>query len=299
MTIAQDFQYYKPKDEQETSKLLSQYPGRAQILAGGTDLVRLLKEKDNAPKPDAIIDIKGIEHLGKIEFDEKDNALHLGALVTFSDLLTANLIKEKFPLLQEMSIQVASLGIRNRATIVGNICSAVPSCDSGPILLVYDADVIVKNSQGERKTSIHDWFLGSRKTALKHDEFVTKIILRPCKEKHAGCYVKLRRYSGEDLAQASIALLASKNEIKVAFGAVAPTPLRSGMIEKALSGKEISDSLIKEVAGLVSQEIFPITDLRATKEYRMHMVKIMLERGLKTITSRLQNNTPHYGTRII
>ena len=123
----------------EAVKTLARYGSRARILAGGTDLVRLIAE--NMVAPEAVVDIKGLPGLNKVEF--KDDVLSIGALVTFSDLRDSPAVAKKFPVIREMTGWVASVGIRNRATMVGNLCSAVPCCDSGPVLLVYDAMVLV------------------------------------------------------------------------------------------------------------------------------------------------------------
>lgn len=295
MTIAHQFEYYRPNTINEILDLLTKFNRRASILAGGTDLINWLREDIIAP--DALIDIKNLAELNKIEV--KDDGLRIGATVTFNELLSSHLIKEKFPLIQEMAIQVASFGVCNRATMVGNICSAVPSCDSGPILLVCDAEVIIRGIQGERKIPIQKWFVGPRKNALNDGEFVVGVVLPLPKSPNAGCYVKLRRYQGKDLAQASVAILHHREQTAVAFGAVAPTPFRSKAIEQLLSGNELTATLIGEAQKIAAREISPITDIRSSKEYRSHMIEVMLERGLKTVFSRLSGTGPEYGAGII
>jgi carbon-monoxide dehydrogenase medium subunit len=195
---------------------------------------------------------------------------------------------------------VASVGIRNRATMVGNICSAVPCCDSGPILLVYDAAVLVVGPSGKRKVPLHDWFLGPRKTVLKRGEIATGVTLALPRKKYGACFVKLRRYEGEDLAQASVTVLAyADNTYRISFGSVAPRPIRGEKIEALLESRVLSDDLIQEAVRLVPEEIAPITDIRATKEYRMLMVGVMLERGLRAAVGRITGSGPAYGTSVI
>jgi len=172
--------------------------------------------------------------------------------------------------------------------MVGNICSAVPCMDSGPLLCVYDADILVRGQAGDRKIPVSAWFLGNRKTSIKEGEFVTGIAIPFPVKKHAGCYVRLGRYAGEDLAQVSIAILAfSDDRFRIAFGAVAPIPVRAKKIENLLNGKKLDDVLIEKAKEIVPQEIAPITDIRASKEYRMHTAKVMFERGIKTVVDRL------------
>jgi len=294
--ISHEFEYYKPKDFSELSELLLQYKTKAKILSGGTDLV--VRIKDGFEFPEIVVDIKSIPELKELKFDGKN--LFIGATVTFNELIETDVVKENFPLLWEAAKNVASTGIRNRATLAGNICSAVPSLDSGPALLVYEAEVILKSKDGERKVNINEFFLGPRKTVLKEDEFVYGVNVPLPQKKNGGSYVKLGRYNGEDLAQVGIGtLILEGNEYRIAHCAVGPVAARAKKIEQLLNGKSLSDSLIEEAKELIEQEISPITDIRATKEYRIHMAKVMLERGLKAAVNRMNGKGPDYGEKLI
>ncbi|MGD0650757.1 MAG: xanthine dehydrogenase family protein subunit M [Verrucomicrobiia bacterium] len=296
MAIAHQFDYLKPGTLRETVKTLARYGTRARVLAGGTDLISLIAE--NVIAPDVVVDIKGLSGLGKIEF--KNGVLTIGALVTFSDLRDSPVIVKKFPVIREMTGWLASVGIRNRATMVGNLCSAVPCCDSGPILQVYDAAMLVAGPAGRRRVPLGDWFVGPRKTVLKRGEIATGVAVPLPRQKHGACFVKLRRYDGEDLAQASVTVLAlAGNHYRVSFGAVAPRPVRGTKIEAVLDGQPLSETLLGQAVALLPEEIAPITDIRATKEYRMQMVGVMLERGLRAAAARLAGNGPAYGTSLI
>ena len=296
MALAHQFEYLKPGSLQETVEILSQAGHRAQILAGGTDLIPWIGEELLCPE--VLVDIKEIEELAGIA--RGDHHIRIGARVTFNELIDSELIGRGFPLILEMAMAVASPGVRNRATLVGNICSAVPSCDSGPVLLVHQAEVLVQGASGERKVLMKDWFLGPRETALQAGELVTGVRLPVPEGKGDGCYVKLGRYRGEDLAQASVAVLTLPDDCwRIAFGAVAPTPMRAPGIESLISGKKITDEVIVEAQKLVPREIAPITDVRATRRYRLHMVQVMLERSLRASQSRCANGSPPYGMKLI
>ena len=145
---------------------------------------------------------------------------------------------------------------------------------------------------------INDWFTGLRQTACTDDEIVTHLTVEV--PTHGGVYVKLMRYAGEDLAQAAVGIVVYPgNEYRVAFGAVAPIPFRSEAIEATLQGKELNEDLISEVVAMVADEISPITDIRATAEYRTRICEVMLERGLPAARDRLDGSGPAYGTRLI
>jgi CO/xanthine dehydrogenase FAD-binding subunit len=296
MAIAHQFEYFKPGSLREGIKTLARYGNRAQVLAGGTDLISLIAE--DKMQPEVVVDIKGISGLDRIEF--KNGILTIGALVTFSDLRDSPVIAKKFPVIREMTGWLASVGIRNRATMVGNLCSAVPCCDSGPILQVYDASMLVVGPAGKRKVPLNKWFVGPRKTVLKRGEIAIGVAVPLPKRKHGACFVKLRRYEGEDLAQASVTVLAlAGNTYRISFGAVAPRPIRGERIEALLEGRELTDDLIQQAVRLAPEEIAPITDIRATKEYRTHMVGVMLERGLRAAVARSAGVGPEYGTSLI
>jgi CO/xanthine dehydrogenase FAD-binding subunit len=294
VVIANEFDYRRPATLAEVTEILANYSGSVHVLAGGTDLVAWLR--DDAIAPDLVVDIKNVPGLHDLRLD--GDTLRIGALVTFTDLIESDAVKENAPLLAEMSETVASQGIRNRATMIGNICSAVPSCDAGPVLLAYDTTVHLTGPDGDRSIDINDWFLGLRQTARTDDEVVTHvtIALRP----HGGVYVKLMRYGGEDLAQAAVGIVAyADHEYRVAFGAVAPTPIRSARIEDALRGKPLDDTVIADAVAMVRGEISPITDIRASAEYRTRMTEVMLKRGLVAAVERLAGTGPAYGTRLI
>ncbi len=295
MPIIHKFDYLKPKSLSEALTVLAQSKNAA-ILAGGTDLVDMIKE--NVAQPDLVVDIKGLDELNQIKFE--NDTLFIGAGATFSDLIESKIIKEKYPVIFEVAKTVASVGIRNRATVVGNICSAVPCMDSGPLLIAYDATVQLAGQKGERKIPAAEWFIAPRKTALQKGEIVTGVSLPYPKVKHAGCWVKLGRYTGEDLAQVNLLILAlSDGTFRISFGAVVPIPVRAKKIEKLLNGQTITPSLIEKAKQLIEEEIKPITDVRATKEYRIHMAKVMFERGLDAAIRRLNGNGQAYGTSMI
>ncbi|MDP8214472.1 MAG: xanthine dehydrogenase family protein subunit M [Candidatus Euphemobacter frigidus] len=296
MAIAHEFEYFKPESLEEAVKLKARYGDRARLLAGGTDLI--VKINDELESPEAVIDLKGIKEMKRLEF--KDGRLFIGPLVTFSELIDSPEVREKFPLFIEAAETVASGSIRNRATLVGNICSAVPSLDSGTPLLTYEAEVIARGEDGERTIPIAEWFVGPKKNALKEGEIVVGVSIPEPPKKHGGCYVKLGRYRGEDLAQVGVGILALEgNEYRVAFCAVGPIASRADKIEKLLQGKKLDNGLIEEAIKLVPEEIAPIDDIRATGEYRMHMAGVMLGRGLRAAVARLNGQGPEYGISVI
>ena len=294
MTIVHDFEYARPGSLTEALGLLERTGAR--VLAGGTDLVPWLR--DDLIEPTLLVDIKAIPGLAEISLG--GTRMRIGALITFSDLIASPVIAEHVPMLAEMAGQVASTGVRNRATVVGNLCSAVPSLDAGPALMVYDGAIEVTGPDGDRVIPLEEWFLGPRSTRLHAGEVATGITLELPPTHHAGAFLKLSRYSGEDLAQANLAVLATADrEYRLAFGAVAPAPVRAGRIEAMLEGQGIDDALLDAASMQIAEEIAPITDIRSTAEYRTHMCRVMLRRGLRAAMERLTDGGPPYGTHLI
>lgn len=296
MAIAHDFAYVRPASIDAAVKELAAAAGTARVLAGGTDVVPWLR--DDLIEPELLVDIKAIPGLGSI--GREGDTLELGALVTFSDVIASGVIHDAAPMLVEMAHMVASVGVRNRATLAGNLCSAVPSLDAGPALLVYDAAVRLVGEGGLRTVPLSEWFVGPKETRLGRHEIVTGITVPLPAIDHAAVFLKLARYAGEDLAQANLAiLLTADREYRLAFGAVAPAPFRAGSIEALLHGKPLDDELLASAALLVDEEIAPITDVRASAEYRTHMCRVMLTRGLRAADSRLVGDGPPYPAHLI
>ena len=296
MSIACEFEYAKPASLKEALSLLARpVPGGAVPLAGGTDLVAWLR--DGAVSPGRLVDLKGLDELAGIRL--KAGKLWIGSNTTFAEIIESPLVRRHAPLLAESSGMVASVGVRNRATVGGNICSAVPCCDSGPTLLVYEAKIHVATSRGTKTIPATKWFLGPRRTALAKGSLVLGLSLPLAK--HAGAFAKLKRYRGEDLAQASVGVrVDAKGVWRVAYGSVAPTPIRGPKVERLLRGeKKPSAALLKKAMALAEAEVAPITDIRGSKEYRRLMVGVMLKRAVALAAARLAGRGPAYGINIL
>jgi CO/xanthine dehydrogenase FAD-binding subunit len=296
MSISTVFEYTKPGTLAEALRMLARpITGGAVALAGGTDLVAWLR--DGAVNPGGLVDLKGLRELRGVQV--KAGRLWLGANTTFAEIMASPLVRRHAPLLVESSGMVASAGVRNRATIGGNICSAVPCCDSGPALLVYDARIHVATRRGTQAIPAVKWFLGPRRTALAKGGIVTGLSI-PL-GRHAGAFAKLKRYRGEDLAQASVAVrVDARGSWRVAYGSVAPTPIRGPKVERLLQGERNPNAnLLKKAAALADGEVAPITDIRGSLHYRRLMVGVMLRRAIRLAAARAAGRGPDYGLNIL
>jgi len=283
MAIAPIFEYARPASLAEALRLKDQYRERALVLAGGTDLVAQLRE--GQIHPDLLIDVKDIPELDDLCFNEE--RIHIGAAICFHYIINSDAMLFDFQMLKDACQTVASTGIRNRATLVGNICTAVPSLDSAPPLLCHEAIIHCASIAGNRDIPIAKWFLAPRKTALQSNEIVTGVTV-PSALGFAGIYLKLGRYGGEDLAQAGWGIMLNyAHHYRIAHCALAPIPARAHSIEALLNGKELTEDLVRQAMELVPHEISPITDIRSSAEYRLQISKVMLQRGLWAALDRL------------
>ncbi len=284
-TLPEIKDYYAPNALEEALELLDKYKENAVIYAGGTDLViglRLANLKDKI-----IIDIKRIKELHKIEYID-GKGLAIGPTMTIAELLEEPIIKQKYKLLWETMKNFADYTLRQRATIGGNICNASPAADTPLALLVYNAAITIKSKEGERTVPIKELFTGVKKTVLKPNEMVTAIHLPEPPENAKTMYLRYVRTS-EDLMVTAIAGLAAnilepeKRIVKLAYGAVAPTPLLIEEVETIFKQTKPVKELIEEAIKTVMNKVSPITDVRATREYRLHLVEYGTRYLLKTL----------------
>jgi len=290
-----NFRYIKPSTLDEAISSKSEFGKKANFLLGGTDLFIAMDK--GVTVPDAVIDLKGIKELKYLE--ERDGAVFIGATVTWTEMLESEMIKKSVPALWEAADLVASVGVRNTATLIGNICNAVPSLEGGAPLYVREAVVFIEGKGGKREVSIKDFFTGVKRTVLKEDEMVTGLKV-PVEKDFGEVYIKMGRYEGEDLAQAGVSVFVDKNNnYRISLSAVAVTPVRATKAEDFLKGKKLTEELAAEAAELALEAISPISDLRSSKEYRIHMCRIMVKRGLIASVSRMETGVPALSTRLI
>lgn len=290
-----NFKYLKPATLEDALSSKSEYGRKANFLLGGTDLFIAMDK--GVTVPDAVIDLKGIAELKYLE--ERDGDIYIGAAVTWTELLESEMIKKSVPGLWEASDLVASVGVRNTATLIGNICNAVPSLEGGAPLYVRDAVVFIEGKSGKREVDIKEFFTGVKRTVLKDDEMVTGLKI-PLEAKFGEVYIKMGRYEGEDLAQAGVSVFVDEdNNYRISLSAVAVTTVRATKAEEFLKGKKLSDELAAQAAELALEAISPISDIRSSKEYRIHMCRIMVKRGLTASVSRMETGLPALSTRLI
>ena len=278
-----NFDYVRPEILEEALAYLAQH-NRTRIFAGGTDLMVMLRR--NAERPEHILDIKAIPELKRLEY-KMNQGLFIGAAVTVNQIAAAKIIQEKYPALTQAANSLGSYQLRNRATLVGNICNASPGADlSGP-LLVYEAKVHIANQQERRIVDIDQFFTGVKKTVLKPEEIVIGVSLPDVGEGDASIYLKQARIKGHDLGIAGVAVrLTAEKKCKIAMSAVAPTPIRLTQLEAFLDSELLTIELATKAGKKVREFIKPISDVRSSADYRLHVAEALLIRALTELLRR-------------
>jgi len=285
-----NFCYVSPTSLDELFSQAAEWPQqKIRLLAGGTDL--LVKMKDDLTNPAALIDLKGIPGLRFIEFTE-NKALRIGALTKISQIAQDQQIAKIYTALGEAASVIGSVQIRNKGTLGGNLCNGSPSGALAPPLIAFSANARIIGPQGERTLPLQDFYLGPGRTAIEASEVLREVFLPPPPAGAGACYLKFCRRGGMDLALVGVACFLCMGPDKrcisarIVMGAVAPTPLRARQAEQFLHGKTIDQALSLKAADLASQEASPITDIRATADYRREIIRVLVNRALMLSLTR-------------
>ena len=270
------FDFHAPSSLDEAFSLLETHRGDVKLLAGGTDLIPQMKMR--RVEPGHIINLKRIPDLSGIK--QYNGSIHIGALTRLIEIEKSKLIAEKVPLLTETVKAMASVQVRNLGTIGGNICNASPAADTAISLIALGAKAQFASSTGIRFVPIEDFFTGPSRTIMKYDEILTGISV-PIKTENTGSsFIKIGRVV-LDLATVNAAVSLTLDgdlirNVRVAIGAVAPTPLRLMVVEDYLVGKSPSFEVFEAAGELASEIVKPISDVRSTAEYRKAVSKTII-----------------------
>ena len=281
------FDYYEPKTIKEACKLCFNLGNKASLLAGGTDLIPKLKQK--LIKPKAVVNLKKIKGLDFVKPYGK-SGLSLGTLTHIADIAVHPLLQKRFPVLCVAARSIGSTQVRNLATLGGNLCNASPSADMVPGLLVLDAKVKVAGPSGNREIPLEELFAGPGKMNLAKGEILTEVRI-PFPSAHTRqIYLKHSIRRAMDIALVGVAVALSFDnrtkvcsKARVAFGAVAPTPVRAKKTEGKLVGKKIEEFPLESVGETAAEEVDPISDVRGSAHYRREMIKELTMEAIRKL----------------
>ena len=270
------FDYLSPLKLADALSALQDYGPDARVLAGGTDLTVALR--DGKAKPRLILDVKRIGDVSS-EIELRGDHLAIGARVRMADVATHPNIQRLFPALVEAANVVGSFQIRNRATLAGNACNASPAADTVPVLVACGARLEVKGRSGRRVVALVDFIQGNRKIALERGEMVTAVHLPRPAGLVGAAFERMTRRRGVDLATVNVCCAIDNMGITTfAFGAVAPKPF---VVREPgeLADTRTTSSRRDAILDTLFTDVSPITDVRASADYRHAMVRVLAGRA--------------------
>lgn len=284
-------EYHLPASLSEALALLARYRGEARVIAGGTDVVAQLRQRDYGVK--ALVDISRLPDMDEIRAE--GDAIAIGGLVTHARAAGSDLIRQRATVLAEGCGSVGSPQIRNVATLAGNLVSGQPAADAAVPLLALDARVTIASEAGERVVPLTDFFVDLGRTVLDPSrEILTRIEFKALGPDQGSAYLRLAKRRALALPMLVCAARVSVDPAKkvitdagVALGPVAPVPMRAPQTEELLQGAPVSRETLDQAAESAVVHCSPRDSrLRGSCDYRLEMVKVFVRRGLAAALSR-------------
>jgi carbon-monoxide dehydrogenase medium subunit len=278
------FDYLEPKSLNEACAFLSEYGEEAKILAGGTALLIMMKQRLLSPR--YVVNLKTVPDLAYIK--EGANGLKIGALATHRMLEKSQVVGEKFSPLIEMMPEVASPRIRNMGTVAGNLCHAEAASDPPPLFLALGARLKAVSVHGERVIPLSEFFVDYYQTSLGPEEIVTEIQVPPMPPRSVACYLRFTFSSAMDKPAVSLAVAGTPKEgangfdnVNIFLGAVGPTPIHAQGAEEALVQGDL-----ERAAQEAARAARPVSDVRGSEGYKREIVKVLLNQAIATALER-------------
>ncbi len=283
--------YIAPASLDEIINILSTHPG-AKIIAGGTDL--LVQMRNRMIDPSLIVDMR---HLPFKDIKISDTHVIIGSRVTYTQIVNAEILQQHFPEFVLASQLVGGPPIRNLGTLGGNLVNASPAADTISPLLIYDAKVVIAGKNGQRRIPLSEFYIGYRQTQLNVGEIVQSIELPLPFTRTASHFIKYGKRRAQYIAALNVAVrisLSSKGLVetaRIALGCVGPTVFLVKKASEVLEGKPIDEKIIAESAKAAQSSATPISDVRASAEYRSEIVAVLVRRALTHIVQKLEGTT--------
>jgi CO/xanthine dehydrogenase FAD-binding subunit len=283
------FDFAQPRSLPEAITTLGRYGGDAKLLAGGQSLVPLLNFR--MLRPAALIDINRLPGLGEVEW-RSGAGLRVGALTRHHMLETSPIVARHFPIISAAMGHVGHLAVRNRGTLGGSLAHADPSAELPMLALLLDAEIAVESHRGPRHLAARDFLLGALATALADDEILTAVRFPPLAAGAGWAFEEFALRHGDFAIAAVGAILAVRGrriaQARIVLMGVEETAVRSTEAETLLLGEQPDPDLLRAAAARARAAASPNSDLRASADYRRHLIEALTERALATAFSRAQ-----------
>lgn len=277
--------FYQAADVQDAVRALVEDP-EAVVISGGSDV--LIKIREGKLAGCSLVSIHGIKELEGIRMEE-DGTIVIGPATTFSHITNNDIIQKHIPMLGDAVDMAGGPQLRNIGTIGGNVCNGVTSADSASSLCCLDAVLVLEGPDGVREVPISQWYTGPGRTVRNHDEVLTAIrIKKENYQGYGGQYIKYGKRNAMEIATlgcaVSVKLTEDKKHIqdlRLAYGVAAPTPIRCHTTEEAVKGMETGEALAQAVGKGALEEVNPRSSWRASREFRLQLVEELGRRAVK------------------
>jgi len=281
------FDYQEPTTLKKTFSLMEKYGDDARVMAGGTALIIMMRQRLLTPK--VVISLGRIPKFDRITYNNKDG-LRIGAGARHRDIELSAAVHKHYPLLHETFRKVAQPRIRNMGTVGGNLAGGDPLTDPGASLFALDAEVTLTSSKGQRRLGLDEFFIDYYQTALEPGELLTEIHV-PLPQRPGWSHIKFTPRSIEDFATVGVAITLKANngtceDVRIGLNSVASTIVRARKAEEVLRGKPITDTALQEMGEVAATECDPTDDNRGSAEYKLDLVRVLVPRAAKEALER-------------
>ena len=284
------FEYRTPKSLKEVHRELKEFGADAKLIAGGTALVIMMKQR--LVRPSCLVSLRSVRGLNGIAL--KDGGLRIGGLTTHREVETSSLVRRQLPLLAETYRHVATISVRNMATVGGGLAHADPNQDPPPTLMVLGATLKASSANGSRVVPLDGFFTDYYETVLNPDEIITEIFVPRLPPNSGSAFLKFLPRTADDYATVSAVAVVTLDrarkifsDVRIALGSVGTTPIRATEAEAVLRGQPVKAEALREAAEKVRQSVDPVSDFRGSAAYKKEMAVVFVRRALEAALNNL------------
>jgi aerobic carbon-monoxide dehydrogenase medium subunit len=288
------FEYRTPKSLKEVHATLKEFGSEAKLIAGGTSLVIMMRQR--LVRPNCLVSLRSVRGLNSIEIN--DGGIRVGGLATHREVESSSLLRRRLPVLAQTYHHVATVRVRNMATVGGGLAHADPNQDPPPTLIALGATVKVTSADGSRVIPLDDFFTDYYETVLKPDEIVTEVFIPKMAPNSAGAYLKFLPRTADDYATVSAAAVLTLDktkkmisDVRIALGSVGVTPIRASAAEAVLRGQPLKAEAFAEAGEKAKEAVDPISDFRGSAAYKKEMAGVFVRRALEKALATLRQQT--------
>ncbi len=288
------FEYRTPKSLKEVQGNLKEFGSEAKLIAGGTSLIIMMRQR--LVRPACLISLRSVRGLNRIT--QKDGGLRIGGLATHREVETSPLVRRRIPLLAETYRHVATIRVRNMATVGGGLAHADPNQDPPPTLIALGATVKLSSTEGSRVVPIERFFTDYYETLLRPEEIITEIFVPRLPPNSGGAFLKFLPRTADDYATVSSAAVVTLDrakkkftDVRIALGSVGATPIRAVEAEEVLRGQPVKAEALREAGEKAKLAVDPISDFRGSDAYKKEMAGVFVRRALEQALSSLRKKS--------